>query len=244
MKYYKIILCITFLSFILSLNSNLNAQEIDEVGTRTIVENTHDEISKLNAKYAPNYSSYCSATLITPNVGLTSRHCVGKNKQEGYIGAIYPAQSGLNTPYGYMNVSSYIPDSSRDIAILKGTENDKSSMYKYYMKNIETGILSLNREDLKKLTGEKIYSFGYPYDFVGSPLVKAEGVIKSSNIPNGTIDTTMPVSDGQSGAGVFLAKNNKLIGVLSGGYNSRWGNLGRVTYIDDRLEKLIINNKN
>ncbi|WP_340294841.1 trypsin-like serine peptidase [Staphylococcus coagulans] len=231
----KYIISFTTLFLILSLTNMSYAQ--NEEDTQKIVDTLKDMKSIVVVKYAPDNSTYCSATMITPNVGITAKHCVGNDKKEGYVGAVYPGQSGIRTPFGYMNITSYIPDIAEDIAIIKGNEEGKSSDYKHYIKNFEATISPLTKEEAKSLEGKRVYSYGYPSNYVGSPLVRVEGAIKKYNIVNRTFDTTMPVSQGQSGAGVFLVDNERFVGVLNSGYkdintNKDWA---RVSVLDQRL---------
>ncbi|UEX90848.1 trypsin-like serine peptidase [Staphylococcus ratti] len=235
MKMKFLLIGLMFLCTILSFTSSIHAQAAFEDGKLTPVDTSKDEKSKQTAKYAPDNSNYCSAIMITPNVGLTAKHCVGNMSKEGYVGAVYPGQSGTSTPFGYMNISSYIPDSAEDIAIIKGKDSDKSGDYKHYIQGFKTNLKAFSLEERKKLIGKKVYSYGYPSDLTGSPQVKAEGVITNYNPVTRDIDTTMPVSNGQSGAGVFLEDGNQFIGILTSGYKKNDKDYARVTVIDNRL---------
>lgn len=221
------------------------AQENNEDGFRIITNTQEDPKSKYNAKYSPNSSSYCSATLISPNVGLTAKHCVGNHKMEGNIGSIYPGQSGIETPFGSMSISTYIPDVSQDIAIIKGSDNDKSASYINYINNFNLDIKPFTLEDLKKLKEKKskVYSYGYPYDFAGGRQVKATGEITNYNQVTLDVDTNIPVSEGQSGAGVFL-EDGRFLGVLSKGFNKNNKDYARVVTMNERLVKWFNKNNN
>nr|WP_289780999.1 trypsin-like peptidase domain-containing protein [Staphylococcus agnetis] len=213
--------------------SNIYAQE--GIGTTTNVDTLTDEKSKRFAQYSPDNSLYCSATMITPNIALTAKHCAGNQRKEGYIGSVYPGQSGISTPYGYMNISTYIPNGgSEDIAIIKGKEDDKSEAYKHYIKGFHIDIKGRSEEELKSLVGKDVYSYGYPSDKTGSPQVKSEGKIIQINPHTKVLTTTIPTVEGQSGSGVFLKENNEFLGVLYGKLSN--GN-GQVAPIDERLKK-------
>lgn len=78
----SIILCLCFLLPILTLSS-ANAQQ-PSPGTQTIVDTQKDPNGKLNARYDPSYTLYCSAVLITPNMWLTAKHCAGNQENRLY----------------------------------------------------------------------------------------------------------------------------------------------------------------
>ncbi|HGH0876513.1 TPA: trypsin-like peptidase domain-containing protein [Staphylococcus pseudintermedius] len=236
----SIILCLCFLLPILTLSS-ANAQQ-PSPGTQTIVDTQKDPNGKLNARYDPSYTLYCSAVLITPNMWLTAKHCAGNQEKKGYIGAVYPGQSGASTPFGMMNISLYKPDPGVDIAILKGTETDKSSAYKYYIKGFKTGIVAYDLEGLKKLIGKKIYSYGYPGDKGETKQYRSEGIITNVNPITKELSTSMPSSPGQSGSGVFL-ENGQFLGILYGNENRTTYKSAKIQPIDQRLKTWIDNNK-
>ncbi|MCQ9299533.1 trypsin-like peptidase domain-containing protein [Staphylococcus hyicus] len=221
---------------ILSIVNTKTLQAKTEEGSRSIVNTVEDPNGKINAKYSPDYSGYCSATMISPSIGLTAKHCVGSNHgKKGYIGALYPGQSGTSTPFGMMDVSEYIPNDASDIAIVKGTDENKSASYKYYINDSIKEILPVKEEEIKNLEGKEVYSYGYPSDYVGAPQVRAEGKITRFNKINQTAETTIPVSNGQSGAGVFLKDGNRFLGVVTGAKTGNNGNLVRFTYMNERL---------
>ncbi|WP_238989624.1 trypsin-like serine peptidase [Staphylococcus sp. MI 10-1553] len=221
--------------------SNALAHE-PEPGTQTLVDTITDPNGRLNAKYEPSYTLYCSAVLITPNTWLTAKHCAGNEKKTGYIGAVYPGQSGMSTPFGMMNISTYIPDPGVDIAIIKGEDKDKSHAYKYYIKGYKTAIVAYDKETLKKLIGTKIYSYGYPGDKGGTKQYKSEGVITKVNPITKELSTSMPASPGQSGSGVFL-EGGKFLGILYGNENRTTYKSAKIQPIDTRLKKWIDDNK-
>ncbi|MGT2888404.1 serine protease [Streptococcus didelphis] len=219
----------------------LNTVQAQEEGTSTLITDTQiDPKSKTAARYVPTYSNYCSAVMITSKVGLTARHCVGNQNKEGYIGAVYPGQSGLQTPFGMMNISSYIPDNAEDIAVIKGTDSDMSSDYRKYLKDITTDISSFSLEDLKMLKGKRVYSYGYPdRSLTGYKQYKSRGIITNYNPITRQISANMPSRPGQSGSGVFLEEGDKFLGVLQG----QSKNESIVTPIDKRLADWINKNK-
>ncbi|HEA6244905.1 TPA: trypsin-like serine protease, partial [Staphylococcus aureus] len=120
MKFKKLIVLATIGLFF----SSFNISYAEDLGTRKLVGTTKDPKSKYTARYDPDYSVYCSATMITDKIGLTAKHCAGNRKINGCIGAVYPVHSGLSTPFGKMNICEYIPNDSNDIAIIKGEEKD------------------------------------------------------------------------------------------------------------------------
>ncbi|ARJ51146.1 trypsin-like serine peptidase [Staphylococcus lutrae] len=183
-------------------------------GKQTVVDDTtKDPKSKYNAKYEPSVGTHCSSVLLTSSAALTVKHCLGPSPSS--FGTIYPGESGLQTPFGYMNIRTYIPHSTYDIAILKGTDNDKSSAYKYYLKNIKTEVKGLTDDELDKLKGKKIYSYGYPYQFSGYKQYLSTGTVEFyEKTPHNVLRTTMPATGGQSGSGVFLQENDQLIGII------------------------------
>ncbi|HDH6518458.1 TPA: hypothetical protein PI874_002601 [Staphylococcus aureus] len=86
--------------------------------------------------------------MITPNIGITAKHCAGnKTIDNGYVGAFYPGQSGTSTPFGYMNISTYIPNDASDIAIIKGKEEDKSGDYTHYIRGFKNEVKGRSFED-------------------------------------------------------------------------------------------------
>ncbi|MCO4327852.1 trypsin-like peptidase domain-containing protein [Staphylococcus agnetis] len=221
----------------LIISGNGNAQV--EESSRTIVDTQKDPKGKVAARYDPSHSLYCSATIITPNIGITSRHCVGSKKQEGYIGALYPGQSNLSTPFGKMNVSTYIPNDASDIAIVKGTENDMDNSYKQYLKDVNVIVSAFTEDELKNLKGKKVYSYGYPGDsLTGYTQYRSSGIITDYNPVTRDLSTSIPTSPGQSGSGVFLEDGDKFLGVLHSKFKDKNGkDVGRVTPINERLKK-------
>lgn len=229
---------ITLSTIIFTVNiQHTYAQE--NLGSRINVDTSTDDKSKITAKYSPDNSLYCSSTMINPNVGITSRHCAGRHKINGYIGSVYPGQSGISTPFGKMDISSYIPDDSQDIAIIKGKETYKSSDYKHYIKDFNIEIKGRSFEELKSLIGKEVYSYGYPSDRTGAPQVKSVGTIIDIDPHTKVLTTSIPTVEGQSGSGVFLKEKDEFLGVLYGKLSN--GN-GRVVPIDGRLKNWIDKN--
>ncbi|HEC2148671.1 TPA: trypsin-like peptidase domain-containing protein [Staphylococcus delphini] len=236
----SIILCLCFWLPMLMF-SNAFAQE-PEPGTQTLVDTSTDPNGRLNARYDPNYSLYCSAVLITPDMWLTAKHCAGNEEKTGYIGAVYPGQSGASTPFGMMNISIYKPDPGVDIAIIKGEDKDKSDAYKYYIKGYKTDIVAYDLEGLKKLIGMKIYSYGYPGDKGETKQYRSEGIITNVNPITKELSTSMPASPGQSGSGVFLG-DGTFLGILYDNENRTTYKSAKIQPIDQRLKTWIDSNK-
>lgn len=234
MKVKLLLACVIALSTVATTLDTQSVLAQENIGTRTPVDTLKDNKSKMIAKYSPDNSLYCSATLIAPNIALTSRHCAGKKKIEGDIGSIYPGQSGIRTPFGKMDITTYIPDASQDIAILKGKESNKSNDYKQYIKDFKIDVKGRKFEELRGLIGKEVYSYGYPSDLVGSPQVKSEGQIIDFDPYTQVLTTTIPTVDGQSGSGVFLKENDEFLGVL---YGKKSNGNGQVAPIDERLKK-------
>ncbi|PCF48095.1 trypsin-like serine peptidase [Staphylococcus delphini] len=236
----SIILCLCFWLPMLMFSNALAQEPVP--GTQTIVDTIKDPKGKLNGRYDPNYSLYCSAVLITPNTWLTAKHCAGNEKKTGYIGAVYPGQSGASTPFGMMNISTYLPDASVDIAIIKGKDEDKSGDYKYYIKGFKTDIVAYSLDELKGLKGQAVYSYGYPGDKGETKQYRSDGIITNVNPITKEISTTMPASPGQSGSGVFLG-DGRFLGILYGNETTQGFKSAKVQAIDQRLKTWIDNNK-
>lgn len=134
-----------------------------------------------------------------------------------------------------MNVSTYIPNDASDVAIIKGNDEDKSASYKYYINDSIKEIQPIKDEEIKNLEGQEIYFYGYPSDYKGEPQVRVEGKITKFNKINQTVETTMPVSNGQSGSGVFLKEGDRFLGVITGAKRGGNGNFVRFTYMNERL---------
>lgn len=213
-KVIKLLLTVITFSGLFSFNTTLAMED----GTKTIVTDTQkDEIGRRVALFdGPNGHS-CTATMLTPNLGLTVAHCGNGFQENTYVGKVSPAQSARQSPYGSMGITLFNPYSqtNTDIALIHGKDNDKDNSYKSYEKTFaekDLEIKGLSEEDLSKLVGEKVFSFGYPYDLDGYKQYKFTGTITSAN--NHAIHTTLPAYGGQSGSAVFLEKNKQLIGVL------------------------------
>lgn len=238
-KKILIVLSVCFLMTMFTLSS-VSAKDNPTPGTQTVVNTTTDPNGRLNARYDPSNKLYCSAVLITTSMWLTARHCAGSKEQTGYIGEVYPGQSGWSTPFGMMLISLYVPDKADDIAIIKGTERDKSWSYKHYIRGFETTIYEYNLKDLEELVGQSIYSYGYPGDKSGFKQYKSIGVITGVNARTWELSTTMPAEGGQSGSGVFL-QNGHFLGILYGNENrAGWSiKTAKIHPIDHRLKNWI-----
>ncbi|PCF43881.1 trypsin-like peptidase domain-containing protein [Staphylococcus delphini] len=234
---------IVYLCFFMSLlmMGNASAGVDPRPGTQQVVNTTTDPNGKLNARYDPDNSVYCSATLITPNTWLTARHCAGVQPQTGYIGQVYPGQSGWSTPFGMMIIRDFLPDSADDIAIIKGKDKDKTTAYKYYMRGLRTSTYEYDYEKLKSMIGQAIYSYGYPGDKGGFKQYLSTGVITRVNQHTNEISTTMPAFPGQSGSGVYL-QNGHLLGVLYGNESNIGYRSAKIHPIDHRLKTWIDKN--
>ncbi|EGQ0374298.1 trypsin-like peptidase domain-containing protein [Staphylococcus pseudintermedius] len=182
-------------------------------GTQVIVPDTvADPHSKYTAKYESADHSHCTAILISSTVALTAKHC-GGNHPTTDNGTIYPGESGLKTPFGYMNISTYIPNSKYDIAILKGTEKDQSKDYHYYIKPFKTAVTGFTDDTLDSFVGLETYSYGYPYKFSGYKQYRSDGEISFYQKNEPILRTTLPTHEGQSGSGAFL-KDGRFVGII------------------------------
>lgn len=179
---------------------------------RSLITDIFKTKNSLNtAKYEGKDSHHCTAVMITKDIGLTASHCKDGGFEEGYIGTIYPGESGLATNAGSAYISTFNPFTGLDIAILK--TNNQSNDYSYYLRNINLSVKSVN---FHNLIGKKVYSIGYPIDKSGYKQYKTEGTI-TQTVHDNAIRTTLQSTSGQSGSGVFLKENDQLIGVISEG---------------------------
>ncbi|NHM75851.1 trypsin-like serine protease [Staphylococcus sp. 11007852] len=197
-----------------------------ETGTKEIVNNTRsDEIGRRVALFDGPNGHTCTATMLTPNFGLTAAHCGNGIKEDG-AGKVSPAQSALQTPFGSMGISLFNPYVTKDIAFIYGKNSDKDTSYKYYEKEFAKTEIKLDgftKEQLEAMNGKKVYSFGYPYDYDGYKQYKFTGEITHAD--DNSIRTTLPSAGGQSGSALFLKDTNELIGVLvAGGGDINSGN--------------------
>ncbi|WP_086428425.1 trypsin-like serine peptidase [Staphylococcus cornubiensis] len=184
-------------------------------GTQVLVPDTvKDPHSKYTAKYESANHSHCTAILISSTAAITAKHC-GGNHRTSYNGTIYPGESGLSTPFGYMNISTYIPhpDPKYDIALLKGTERDQSKAYKYYIKEFKTPVTGFSDQELSRFTKSQVYSYGYPSKYGGYKQYRSDGEIEYYIRSSLLFYTTLPTYEGQSGSGVFK-KNGQFIGII------------------------------
>ncbi|HHU6750331.1 TPA: trypsin-like serine peptidase [Staphylococcus pseudintermedius] len=186
-------------------------------GTQVPVPDTvADSHSKYAAYYQVTSTRSCSAILISSTAALTARHCAGSEPAKG-SGTIYPGQNLDKSPFGYMNISTYIPHPKYDIAIIKGTERDQDRFYKYYIRKFTTTVRGYTDEELKGFIGKEVYSYGYPNRSPAPKKVqyRSDGTIyKYVKIPAPILPTYMPGYSGQSGSGVFT-KNGEFIGIIS-----------------------------
>ncbi|EMV8516413.1 trypsin-like peptidase domain-containing protein [Staphylococcus pseudintermedius] len=181
--------------------------------TQVLVPDTvADPHSKYTARYESGTHKQCTAILISSSVALTAKHCVGDHPTT-YNGTIYPGESGLSTPFGYMNISTYIPNPDYDIAILKGTEQDKTNAYKYYIKPFKTPVTAFSDETLSSFIGQDVYSYGYPSKYGGYKQYRSDGKMNFYEKNNKLFLTSLPTFEGQSGSGVFK-KDGQFVGLL------------------------------
>ncbi|EJY3776203.1 trypsin-like serine protease [Staphylococcus pseudintermedius] len=189
-----------------------------EEGTKILVEDIqNDPLAKRTAIFQGPKGLPCTTTMLTSNFGLTAAHC-GDGFLEGSVGTVYPAQSGLSTPFGSMSISLFNPYNDKDIAFIYGQDSGKSKDYIHYQRDFaqtEIKLQGFTDDELKKMVGKKVYSFGYPYNYNGYKQYKFTGEVTYAS--KDFIKTTLPAYGGQSGSAVFLEENNKLIGILSKG---------------------------
>ncbi|PCF40771.1 trypsin-like serine peptidase [Staphylococcus delphini] len=217
MQKLRFLLLVSLLCFIIFPIDNSYAQEASpdtakEPHQEVVPDTVKDPHSKYTAKYESADHSHCTAILISSTVALTAKHCGGDHPTT-HNGRIYPGESGLSTPFGYMDISTYIPNTDYDIAILKGTEADQSRDYHYYIKPFKTTVTAFSDQDLYGIIGLDVYAYGYPYKFSGYKQYRSDGDIKQYYLHDFFLYTSMPTHEGQSGAGAFL-KNGRFIGII------------------------------
>ncbi|HHU6750330.1 TPA: trypsin-like serine peptidase [Staphylococcus pseudintermedius] len=207
MKKIRLILLISLMYFMFPpLNSAYGK------GTQVVVPDTvADPHSKYTAKYESS-KSHCTAILISSTVALTAKHC-GGDQRTTHGGTIYPGESGLKTPFGYMNISEYIPNPKYDLAIIKGTERDQSKAYHYYIRPFKAPVTGFTDQEIQSFVGKDTYSYGYPYKLSGYKQYRSDGQVTSYQKNPPRVRTDLPTYEGQSGAGVFL-KNGAFVGIL------------------------------
>ncbi|HCA7664190.1 TPA: trypsin-like serine protease [Staphylococcus pseudintermedius] len=209
MKKLRLITLLSLVYFIFLPVNTAFAQK----GTQVVVPDTvKDPHSRYTAKYESGTHQHCTAILISSTVALTAKHCGGNNRKS-FNGTIYPGESGLSTPFGYMNISTYIPNPDYDIAILKGTKQDQSRAYQYYIKNFSTKVSGFTDAEFDGFVNREAYSYGYPYKFSGYKQYRSDGQVTFHQKNPALLRTTLPTHEGQSGSGVFL-KNGELTGIL------------------------------
>ncbi|MDE9753345.1 trypsin-like serine peptidase [Staphylococcus delphini] len=217
MQKLRFLLLMSLLCFIIFPIDNSYAQEASpdtatEPHQEVVPDTVKDPHSKYTAKYESADHSHCTAILISSTVALTAKHC-GGDQPTTHNGRIYPGASGLSTPFGYMDISTYIPNPDYDIAILKGTEADQSRDYHYYIKPFKTPVTALSDQDLYGIMGLDVYAYGYPYKFSGYKQYRSDGSIYNYYQKATFVHTSLPTYEGQSGSGVFL-KDGEFVGVL------------------------------
>ncbi|PCF46812.1 trypsin-like serine peptidase [Staphylococcus delphini] len=209
MKKLRLILLLSLAYFLFYPIDAVDAKK----GTQVLVPDTvKDPHSKYTAKYESANHQHCTAILISSTVALTAKHCGGDYKTS-FNGTIYPGESGLSTPFGYMNVRIYIPNDKYDIALLKGTERDQSKAYHYYIKPFKTRVTGYTDMQLQSFRYDEIYSYGYPYKRSVYKQYRSDGQITFYQPKAVLLRTTLPTYEGQSGSGVFK-KNGEFIGII------------------------------
>ncbi|HCT0299113.1 TPA: glutamyl endopeptidase, partial [Staphylococcus pseudintermedius] len=127
-----------------------------EEGTKILVEDIqNDPLAKRTAIFQGPKGLPCTTTMLTSNFGLTAAHC-GDGFLEGSVGTVYPAQSGLSTPFGSMSITLFNPYENKDVAFVYGPDNGKSRDYIYYQKEFastEITLEGLSDEELYQLVG-------------------------------------------------------------------------------------------
>ncbi|PCF46815.1 trypsin-like serine peptidase [Staphylococcus delphini] len=196
----------------------VNQDTVSKPHQDIVPDTVRDPHSKYTAKFKMNNGHVCTAILISSTAALTARHCVG-NTRKTNVGTIYPGASGSSTPFGYMNISTYIPNPNtdpfikRDIALLKGTERDQDKFYKYYIGKFKTTVTGYTDEQLQKFVGKEGYSYGYPYHSDIYYQYRSDGTVTNYVDSFKLFYTDIPGYGGQSGSGVFT-KDGNFIGLL------------------------------
>ncbi|EHT8098879.1 trypsin-like peptidase domain-containing protein [Staphylococcus pseudintermedius] len=197
-------------------------------GTQKPVPDTvADRHSIYSALYKTANGRFCTAILISSNAALTAKHCGGLQPAKR-SGTIYPGANENKTPFGYMNIRTYIPNPNYDIALLKGIEKDQDRFYKYYIKPFTTTVRGYTDEELSGFVRNDVYSYGYPNrKSVPEGLqYRSDGkVYKHRTTPKPYLLTDMPAGyGGQSGSGVFK-KDGQFIGIIITSTKSKTANV-------------------
>ncbi|MGS4043349.1 hypothetical protein ACEUW5_05205 [Staphylococcus pseudintermedius] len=129
-----------------------------EEGTKILVEDIqNDPLAKRTAIFQGPKGLPCTTTMLTSNFGLTAAHC-GDGFLEGSVGTVYPAQSGLSTPFGSMSISLFNPYNDKDIAFIYGQDSGKSKDYIHYQRDFaqtEIKLQGFTDDELKKWLEKK-----------------------------------------------------------------------------------------
>ncbi|MDK3971986.1 hypothetical protein O0C73_01350 [Staphylococcus pseudintermedius] len=129
-----------------------------EEGTKILVEDIqNDSLAKRTAIFQGPKGLPCTTTMLTSNFGLTAAHC-GDGFLEGSVGTVYPAQSGLSTPFGSMSISLFNPYNDKDIAFIYGQDSGKSKDYIHYQRDFaqtEIKLQGFTDDELKKWLEKK-----------------------------------------------------------------------------------------
>ncbi|PCF87270.1 trypsin-like serine peptidase [Staphylococcus intermedius] len=182
-------------------------------GTQVLVPDTvKDTHSKYTALYKSGIYHTCTAILISSTAAITAKHC-GGNRPLKYGGRIYPGASGYNTPFGYMNISTYTPHPKYDLAVIKGTLRDQDKFYRYYIRPFKTKVTGYTKAELQGFVGKATYSYGYPNKDRIYYQYRSDGEINFSQTTPLYLRTDLPTYGGQSGSGVFT-KNSDFVGII------------------------------
>ncbi|WP_086428420.1 trypsin-like serine peptidase [Staphylococcus cornubiensis] len=209
MKKLRLVLSLFLVCLILSPIDSAYAKKGTQVLVPDTIKDTH---SKYTALYKSGIYHTCTAILISSTAAITAKHC-GGNRPLKYGGRIYPGASGPLTPFGYMNISSYIPHPKYDIAVIKGTLNDQSKAYRYYIRPFKTTVTGYSDQEFQKFVNTEAYSYGYPNKGGPYQQYRSDGMITFYQKKPLYLRTDLPTYGGQSGSGVFK-KNGQFVGMI------------------------------
>lgn len=157
-------------------------------------------------------ASYCSGTLIAPDLVLTAGHCMGKrNKPASRCGAArfvfgfaveregqLPDRIPAADVYSCAKMEIYVNGAGGDYAVVRLDRSVRDR--------------SPARADLsgRPARGSAIFTVGGPY---GLPLKVVDDAVVRTVYGSGAFLTNLDTSGGNSGGGVFSAVDGRLIGV-------------------------------
>ncbi|UXS44188.1 hypothetical protein [Staphylococcus delphini] len=129
-----------------------------EEGTKSMVEDVqNDPLAKRTAIFQGPKGLPCTTTMLTSNFGITAAHC-GNGFEEGSVGTVYPAESGLLTPFGSMSITLFNPYENKDVAFVYGPDSGKSKDYIHYQRDFaqtEIRLQGFTDEELKGMIGKR-----------------------------------------------------------------------------------------